>query len=87
MSAPANPTPTPTPEWGAQPSSPEWGAKPPTPNPKPKRRGRKLLIALSIVGGLLLVGAVVGNETPSDPARPTQPWPRPWRRSRSRSRA
>jgi hypothetical protein len=65
MSAPTHHTPTPTPEWGAQ---------PPTPNPKPKRRGRKLLIALSIVGGLLLVGAVVGNETPSDPA-PSDPAP------------
>jgi hypothetical protein len=63
MSAPTYPTPTPTPEWGAQ---------PPTPNPK--RRGRKLLIALSIVGGLLLVGSVVGNETPSDPA-PADPAP------------
>jgi hypothetical protein len=48
--------------------TPDWGAQLPTPNPKPKRRGRKLLIALSIVGGLLLVVAVVGNETPSDPA-------------------
>ena len=68
MSAPTHPTPTPTPEWDAQ---------PPTPNRKPKRRGRTLLIALSIVGGLLLVGSVVGDETPSDPAPAAAEAPKP----------
>jgi hypothetical protein len=58
MSAPTNPTPTPTAEWGAQ---------PPAPNPKPKRRGRKLLIAAAIVGGLLAFAAMNSSDTTSTP--------------------
>ena len=58
MSAPTNPTPSPTAEWGAQ---------PPTPNPKPKRRGRKLLIAGAIVGGLLAFAAMNSSDTTSAP--------------------
>jgi hypothetical protein len=58
MSAPTHATPTPTPEWGVQ---------PPTPNPKKKRRGRKLLIAGAIVGGLLAFAAVNSSDTTSTP--------------------
>jgi hypothetical protein len=42
MSAPTHPTPTPTPEWGAQ---------PPTPNPK-KKRPIMRVVGL-VIGGLL----------------------------------
>jgi hypothetical protein len=44
----------------------EWGAQPPTPDPKPKRRGRKLLIAGAIVGGLLAFAAM-NSDTTSTP--------------------
>lgn len=47
MSAPTHPTPTPTPEWGAQ---------PPTPNPK-KKRPIMRVVGL-VIGGLLVVGVV-----------------------------
>jgi hypothetical protein len=47
MSAPTHHTPTPTPEWGAQ---------PPTPNPKPKRPIMRV-VGL-VIGGLLVVGVV-----------------------------
>ena len=47
MSAPANTTPT---------STPEWGAQPPTPNPK-KKRPIMRVVGL-VIGGLLVVGVV-----------------------------